>query len=86
METVETLLDRNKPVWKPTNYGVKPLVDCPLINNNFYEIGYYDSLSKSFHHQGVRKFFDGFKDDDNYYLKPFPSHYKEVVLIEPTIF
>ena len=50
---------------------------CPFVNGRYYHIGFmnYDG---SFGYQGIRQFNDGFKDDNGYWLKPFPTHFIEI--------
>lgn len=69
--------------WQKTNYGLNPPVKCPLENGRWYEIGYMNQFGGGFGHQGIRQFNDGFMDDNGYYLKPFPTHFKEIILTEP---
>lgn len=56
--------------------------DFDFENGKYYEIGFMD-YNGSFRNQGVRRYEDGFKDDSNYWLKPFPTHYKLIVTSSP---
>lgn len=54
----------------------------PFENNKFYEIGFMCKFSMEFTHQGVLEYNNGFYVD-GYYLKPFPTHYKEIFITKP---
>lgn len=72
--------------WKSTNVGLNPPVNCPLENGKWYEIGSLSQFGNGFYHQGIRIFNDdGFMDDNGYWLKPFPTHFKEIELTQPDI-
>lgn len=56
-----------------------------LENDQWYEIGHLNQFQGNFVHQGIRKYDNGFMDDNNYHLKPFPTHLKKIVLSQPYI-
>jgi hypothetical protein len=62
--------------WSPTGYHDGSVKKCPLINGEFYHIGFLN-LSGSFSYQGIKEFNDGFFED-GYHLKPFPTHYIKI--------
>ncbi len=68
--------DNNK--WKNTLYHQQEKPQkCPFEDGRYYHIGFMD-YNGSFYYQGIREFNEGFKDDNGYWLKPFPSHYIEI--------
>lgn len=71
----------NNNGWQETGYhhwrGVK-LKKSPFENGEYYEIGFMGATDNSFHNQGVKQFNNGFFDEGNYPLKPFPTHFKPI--------
>lgn len=67
--------------WQETGYhhwrGVK-LEKTPFKNGEYYEIGFMSATDNSFHNQGIKQFNNGFLDEGNYPLKPFPTHFKPI--------
>jgi hypothetical protein len=72
--------------WKSTNYHGHVQEDSwiKLENGRWYEIGFKNQFQGNFVHQGIKQFNDGFFND-GYYLKPFPTHAKEIILSEPLL-
>ena len=72
--------------WKSTNYHghVQEESWIKLENGKWYEIGFKNLFKGNFVHQGIKQFNDGFFDD-GYFLKPFPTHAKEIILSEPLL-
>jgi len=67
--------------WEETGYhhwrGIK-LKESPFKNGEYYELGFMGAYGNIFAHQGIYEFNNGFKDQNGYYLKPFPTHYKKL--------
>lgn len=63
--------------WKSTGYHDNSTKKkSPFVTGTYYHIGYLNS-DNSFHYQGVHLYNKGFSED-NYPLKPFPSHYVKI--------
>lgn len=71
--------------WKSTNYHshVQEQEGIELENDQWYEIGFQNQFNKDFVHQGIRQYNGGFFDDNDYHLKPFPSHARKIELTVP---
>lgn len=68
--------DNNK--WKNSLYHKQDKSQkCPFIDGEYYHIGFLN-FDGSFYYQGVKQFNNGFKDDDGYWLKPFPTHFIKI--------
>lgn len=75
-------------MWKTTNYHDHCISENSIKFENgcWYEIGFKTKFDSNFIHQGIKKFQNGFMDDENdYYLKPFPTHAKKIDLSSPNI-
>lgn len=71
----------------------KKLADVVIKNGTYYELAFYQPTVKyvdgvvvqgSFIHQGILKYDDGFKID-SYWLRPTPTHVKELILTTPLL-
>jgi len=73
---LSNLLDKEDK-WLPTGYHEKLVKNCPLEDGEYYHIGFLCNDGR-FVNQGIKQFNEGFMDDNNYHLKPFPTHYIKI--------
>lgn len=59
------------------------LNDIEVENGCYYELCLENPYNKDFIHLGVKEYKNGFFDDNNYYLRPSPSHARKIKLSKP---
>jgi len=64
--------------WELTGYHDQNVRKCPMRDGEYYHIGFLNQFDGGFVYQGIKKFDEGFMDDNGYHLKPFPTHYIKV--------
>ena len=71
--------------WELSGYHDSSTKKNPFRDGEYYRIGFLNH-DGTFAKQGVREYKEGFFDDDNYHLKPFPTHYIRIERVPDPIY